>query len=370
MWQHSWSLVLHLLLTSDLDLDAWKARSNADLQPHHLLGEFRDAFGAAVHPPTAPVTRLDRMLATLCDTPEQWASARALSKRIADDDVVFSVSEDMTLPLVAWLQMRRSKATVITSVMNPGRTRMKVLFRAFNARRRIARFVALTPVVETILRDELGIPAAKVSRFPMETDFEFFRPVESSGDRRRPLLYAAGLEQRDYATLAEAVRDLEVDVEVCATSPNASSRTRTALPDSMPPNMRFHPYEWVDFRRMYSEADIVVVAVLPNRYGAGLTTMVEGLACGRPVIVTDPTGLPGELARAGALVTVEPQNPDVLRDAIEKLLADPVAARRLGEAGREVARAQFSTRRSIETLAALIGVDLPAGARVGEPARQ
>ena len=350
------SMAVHLLLTNEIDLDAWRLASAADRQPHHLMTELRDAFSARTLPPLpGRVNLLDKILATLCDVPASWASARVASKQLGDSDIVYSVSEDSTLPMIVWLQLRRRRTKVITQVMNPGRKRMKVLFRLFNANRRIARFTSLTPIALDILRDEYGIiPESRLRLFPMETDVDFFRPVERTRFRDRPLIYSAGMEQRDYLTLATAVADLDVEVEVCAKSPNASTRTRCAFPRPVPSNMRFHPYEWTDYRRMFSEADVVVVPLLPNRYGAGLTTMVEGMACGRVVIVTDPTGLPQELADEGALITVPAQDPVALREAIEKVLANPEMAAEMGEIARRAALDRFSTKYSIDALSAII----------------
>ncbi len=355
--------VLHLFLTSDLDLDAWKAESDRDEHPHHLIGELRDAFTAVAHRPVSDPKLVDRLAARVCTSAGQWALARRTSAELGADDVVFSFSEDQAVALVCWLRLRRSKAVVISSVMNPGRLRMKALFRLVGMKRRVARFVALTPVVEQILRDEHGIPAERVERFPLETDFDFFHPVERTRVSDRPLVFSAGLEQRDYTTLAEAVRDLDLDAEVCATSPDASARTRMSIPDVLPPNVTFAPYAWLDYRRMFSEADVVVVSVLPNRYGAGLTTMVEGLACGRPVIVTDTGGLPAELAAAGALVVVPPGDPAALRDAIARIVADPGAAAELARIGREVALERFATRCAIETLDRIVRSIAPHAAR-------
>ncbi len=349
------SVAVHLLLTNEIDLDAWRLASAADRQPHHLMTEFRDAFAArTIVPRPDRVNVLDKLTATLCSGPSSWAAARVASKQLDHDDIVYSVSEDITLPLVVWLQLRRRRTKLISAVMNPGRTRMKVLFRAFNANRRIARFSALTPIALEILRDDYGIPESHLVQFPMETDVEFFRPVERTRFHDRPLIYSAGLEQRDYLTLAEATGDMEVDVEVCAKSPNGSTRTRCTFPDPAPANMRFHPYEWVDYRRMFSEADVVVVPLLANRYGAGLTTMVEGMACGRPVIVTDAEGLPRELADEGALITVPANDPGALRAAIEKLLANPEMAAEMGEIARRAALDRFATKYSIDALGSII----------------
>ena len=196
--------------------------------------EFRDALGAVPHPPRPDAVRLiDRVLAKLCDRPDQWAASRLLSKELGPDDVVFSVSEDMTLPLILWLQLRRSRAKVVTSVMNPGRLRMKVLFRAFNAKRRVARFLTLTPAWKrsSATRSACRRPSSSGSRWRPTSD--------SSGRWSAPAMVARCSSRRGSSSaitrpLPRQSTDLDVEVEVCATSPNASSRTRAAIPEQLP----------------------------------------------------------------------------------------------------------------------------------------
>ena len=70
--------------------------------------------------------------------------------------------------------------------------------------------------------------------------------------------------------------------------------------------------------------------------------LAEASACTRPVIATDFGGFP-EVVRDGATgLLVPPRDPARLADAIDRLIADPARAGRMGEAGRAFVTEQFA----------------------------
>ncbi|MGG5258220.1 glycosyltransferase family 4 protein [Phycicoccus avicenniae] len=76
------------------------------------------------------------------------------------------------------------------------------------------------------------------------------------------------------------------------------------------------------------------------------TVLVEALARGIPVVSTEVVGIP-ELVRDGVTGRLVPQDdPQALADAITALRADPVAARALGAAGRELVASAYAPERS------------------------
>ena len=89
--------------------------------------------------------------------------------------------------------------------------------------------------------------------------------------------------------------------------------------------------------RYYSRAKI---AVVPSLYeGFGLPA-AEAMACGTPVIATSGGALPEVMGDAGMLVP--PGRADTLAAAIEQLLNDEGAQRRMSEAGRKRVEEKFS----------------------------
>ena len=93
-----------------------------------------------------------------------------------------------------------------------------------------------------------------------------------------------------------------------------------------------------DMPALFTNADIVV---LPS-YREGLPkSLIEAAACARPLITTDVPGCRQVVTdfEDGLLIPV--RDADALARAIAQLQDDPALARRLGEAARQKALAEF-----------------------------
>jgi len=81
--------------------------------------------------------------------------------------------------------------------------------------------------------------------------------------------------------------------------------------------------------------------------------VLEAMACGLPVVVTDAGGVP-EAVTDGVEGFVCPRySADALADALARIASDPVLARRMGEAGRKRVCAEFALERQVEAFAGL-----------------
>ena len=99
----------------------------------------------------------------------------------------------------------------------------------------------------------------------------------------------------------------------------------------------FVPHD--ELQRLYARS--AVVACPSRREGFGVVCL-EAMAHGRPVVATAVGGLRDLVVDGETGVVVPPRDPDALRSALERLLADRELRRRLGAAGRERARREFS----------------------------
>ena len=93
--------------------------------------------------------------------------------------------------------------------------------------------------------------------------------------------------------------------------------------------------------------------VLPSRLEGFPVTIAEAMLAGMPVIATDVGSvreavLPGETGWI-----VPPEDPAALAAAIDELVADPDAARRMGARAREIASEQFRIDATMEAYLAL-----------------
>ncbi len=350
----------HILAGSYFDFGAIERNAEADRAPRHFLRYLSEQLDAPIHnvePPTESSTAsiVDRVAGALFGEPSQWAMARRVRRQLSPGDVVYAAGSTVGLPLALLSSLfgpRRVKFAVnVTDVHRP---KIRVLgWMLVLLRTRLLVIVPHSAMAE-IASNGFGRFLDGIMAINGLTDFDFFRPVDvggdtvdgftPGGDRARPLIASCGTEARDYDLLARATAALvlDVDVKVCFASPNLTTKTRFTVPDPVPEHMEIRYFSFVELRDLYQAADVVVVPLLPNRYAAGLTTVIEALACGRPVVVARSPGLVEELIDKGLVEWYEMGDGEGLRAAIERVLADPTAARDRAGKAREWIRLHHS----------------------------
>ncbi len=89
------------------------------------------------------------------------------------------------------------------------------------------------------------------------------------------------------------------------------------------------------------------------------TALLEGMACGLPLVSTRLSGIPEIVVDGENGLLVEPGDIGGLAGAIAQILADPARAEAMGRAGRRRAEAHFDLRRNVAELAAMFRRHLP-----------
>ena len=108
------------------------------------------------------------------------------------------------------------------------------------------------------------------------------------------------------------------------------------------------PYERVLDR--YAGASLLVNPSFSESFGMSL---VEALATGTPVIATRVGGMPEIVEWTGGGLIVEKNDPDMLADAINRLLADPGQAAAFGRRGGQRVAERYSWSRIAELTASI-----------------
>lgn len=245
-------------------------------------------------------------------------------------DVVFSNGENVGIPLAALFALRRER---------PGHV---LIGHRLSPRKKAPFLRALHPQMDAIFvyastqqrygEKILRIPGAKLHLIPFHADSRFYHPKPEASTARR--ICSAGLELRDYPTLIEAVRGLDVEVCVAAASPWSKRRNETTG-RALPPNVSVRGYAYPDLRDLYASSQVVVVPLYENDFQAGVTTLLEGMAMGKAVIVSRTAGQTDVVEHGVNGLYVPPGDPRALRDAIAHLLDHPDDAARLGRAARQ-----------------------------------
>jgi L-malate glycosyltransferase len=105
-----------------------------------------------------------------------------------------------------------------------------------------------------------------------------------------------------------------------------------------------------DIPQILSASDILVSASWHEAFGR---TVVEGMAMGKPVVATRSGG-PDDIVVDGDTGYLVPlKDPQALAEALIKLWREPVAARSMGEAGRQRALEHFDIRRNVARASAV-----------------
>lgn len=94
-----------------------------------------------------------------------------------------------------------------------------------------------------------------------------------------------------------------------------------------------------DARDLIADLDVLVVS---SRSEGSPLVALEAMQAGVPVVASAIGGIPDQIEHGRSGLLVSPDAPDELAAAMVELLADPVRARALGEAGRRRALALFS----------------------------
>ena len=223
---------------------------------------------------------------------------------------------------------------------------------AARALRRMAAVFTQTPGLAPELVDGWDLPAERVHEITLGIDADFYAhqpwPVSL---RDRFVVASAGDDRlRDHPTLIAAIRLLRAEgidatLELATTNP-------VDLPDELG---TLHARRMGgEMRHVYRRSTVVAVALAPNKVGSGLTVVLEAMASGRPVVVTANPGLSGYVEHGVSGLLVPPNDPAAMATAIGKLLADPLAAREMGRAGRAAVEARFTSRHMAADLARLL----------------
>lgn len=253
-------------------------------------------------------------------------------------DVVLTDGEHVGLPLALLCRLTFARPFAHVMIVHILSVPKKAaLFRWFRLGRYVDTMLVYATAQERFVVDELHHPADRVVLTTFMVDTAFFRPdaVEAAAGR---MICAAGLERRDYPTLIEAVRGLDVRVVIAAASP-WSKQADSSAGAALPPNVEITKLGFVDLRQLYADARFVVMPLYDTEFQAGVTTILEAMAMGRAVVCSRTRGQTDVLHDGVTGVYVAPGDAAALRAAIERLLDDPAAADAIGTAARaEVVR--------------------------------
>lgn len=192
--------------------------------------------------------------------------------------------------------------------------------------------------------DAFGLPREKLEYVPFHTTLHDYQyEVRDDG-----YLFAGGNYDRDYATLIEAVRPLDVPVWIATTRPEQLRGV------DVPPHVRVAGTTEAGFRRAMAAARLVVVPMQKGLlHSGGQQTCLNAMLLGKPTIAVGRKWAVDFIDDGADGLIVDYEDAEGLRTAIRRILGDPDAARRMGERARARAAA-FTTHRCMATVYDLV----------------
>jgi glycosyltransferase involved in cell wall biosynthesis len=347
----------HVLSSTYFDFDQFERDSREDRSPNHVLPLIAERLGATVHQPSpdSGVTRRrDRLGAAIYGQPMHWELARRTIGQLRDGDAVYAAGCDTGVPLALLCALRRRRVSFAISFIDVTRRRSRIVGWLLVLLRIRLLLVLPTDLQAEEARAGFGRRAVDIDTIDGQTDTAFFRPPDRRISTLPPLVAGSGVEQRDYATMGDALGDADVQVQVCFASPNKTDKTRFSMPDPIPANTTFRWMDFGDLRTLYQQADVMVLALRPNRYSAGLTSLFEAIACGAPIVVTESPGIIDRLIAEELVTGIPAEDPAALRKAVEDILGDAVWARARAARAREVLLERYSADAFLDRLDGLL----------------
>jgi glycosyltransferase involved in cell wall biosynthesis len=221
-------------------------------------------------------------------------------------DAVWCDNENAALVLSMLLTGARRRPPLATIAVYPGKPVKRRLFTALRLHRRVDAWLVQGTEQARVLVEDRGVPADRVLPAPFGVDTVFWDPaLAQPAVGPRPYVFAAGLQHRDYDTLIAACDGLDVELRVAASSLWSKSPNRLAG-RALPSWVQLGRFSYQGLRDQYAGAVAVVASTEDVDFPAGLTSVLEGMAMARPVVVSASRGLRDSVADRRNVLRTDP----------------------------------------------------------------
>lgn len=331
-------------------------------EPRAEFEAFVEQYGAALFSQTSLDGAVPPIAAMLRRAGRPRAAlAQLVQSRAREFDAIIASGEDIGIPLVlAGLARRRPVPVHMLFHGHHLESRKLRLLAPVLRRARHAHFHCLSEALRQRTIATLGIEPARCHATGHGVDTSYF---SGSVSESANVISSAGAANRDYATLAEAVRDISVSVKIAADSTWVPP-TETASTTGWPAHVEMRSYgNYARLRELYNQSRFVVVPMHEARHACGYAVIAEAMAMGRAVIATRTEAPPDFLQPEVTGLFTEVHDVAALNGRIRDLLDHPDKAARLGAQAREWIVSRNSLERFCQRLESIIACGLEAPAQ-------
>ncbi len=209
----------------------------------------------------------------------------------------------------------------------------------------VDKFIVHTRREIQIYSDWFAIPEDQFEFFPMQRGKIEVTETENTEE---PFLLSMGSALRDYKTLFEAVKTLNINTKIVA-APRAVEGLK------IPENVEVISGITLDDCRILSQqARMNVIPMVDRELPAGIVTIIEAMRIGRPIIVTKCLGSEDYIIDNETGLFVEPYSVESMVEAISSLWNDAEKRDRISNAAAMYSEKHISDRAASAKLKSII----------------
>ena len=214
---------------------------------------------------------------------------------------------------------------------------------------------------QPIVDESLKATKARKERMqvvPWGPDLEFYDHLLKDGKQRGGFI-STGKEQRDLPTLIEAFSKVEKAKLTMYINEKTGDLDYTKVLGgiSVPENVEINVINRLmigELAQIVNQAECIAICCRESNYTVGLTTLVEALALGTPVITTHNTTFPYDVDEEGVGISVPYYDVEAWEQAIRYITEHPAEAQEMGRKARALAERKFNLENTSQTIAEAI----------------
>lgn len=194
---------------------------------------------------------------------------------------------------------------------------------------------------------------------PWGADLTFYDQLISTR-KQKSFFISTGRENRDFVTLIKAFSETQKDCYIYTTRFGGRVDDYEKLIKqeigNLKQNIHFHIVDSTHLKmaQITNNAFAVLICCLNYPYTVGLTSLVEALAFGLPVIATDNPTFPFDIEKEQVGIKVAYGDVNGWVNAILYLYNHPEEAKRLGDNGRRLAERAYNLEKCTEKISRVL----------------
>jgi glycosyltransferase involved in cell wall biosynthesis len=313
-------------------------------------------------PPSIHQNKLARKIEERIHVDFFWAYEIAQKVKREKFDVVLSMSERIAVPLGIMLDSRVKHIAILHNTMAH---KWLAAIKLLNLPERWSHIFTFSQAEVDALRIKLSIRPDKINRLLSYVDIDFFNPVGVTvDDKAAPFVLSQGLAKRDYPTLIRAMRKLpHVSCQISAVSAWDNFKAGYEGMD-IPLNVQFRSYnnqELIRNATIQSRCVVIPLRIDAGVWCAGLSSVLQAQALGRPVIVTHLPGIAEHVRNGETGYVVQGNDPQAMAAAIDCLWKDPQRAAEMGRNAQQWVRENYALEKYVGQFTAVMNRVVEAG---------